>query len=122
LFRENRSLVVVPNHVIGTYDFLFQRHLRFDHFLSRATRDSSAQKQARQLDAGRTSHHYHPVAQGFTDGFIKERDISEEKIGRFAMLFCFRAPLPANAGMENLFERASFRSVFEDSSAKPFTF
>jgi len=38
------------------------------------------------------------------------------------MLFRFRAPLPANAGMENLFERASFRSVLEDYCAKLFTF
>jgi len=38
------------------------------------------------------------------------------------MPFRFRAPLPANARMENLFERASFRSVLEDYGAKLFTF
>ena len=38
------------------------------------------------------------------------------------MLFRFRAPLPANPGMENLFERASFRCALEDYRAKLFTF
>jgi len=38
------------------------------------------------------------------------------------MPFRFRAPLPANPGMENLFERVSFRSVLEDYGAKPFAF
>jgi hypothetical protein len=38
------------------------------------------------------------------------------------MRFHFRAPLAANPRMENLFERASFRSVLEDYGAKPFTY
>ncbi len=122
LSRQNRSFPVIPNHVIGSCDFLFQRHLRFDHFLSRTACNSFAQEQPRQLDAGRTSHHHHPVAQGFTAGFIKKGDISKEKIRSTAMRFHFRAPLAANPRMENLFERASFRSVLEDYGAKPFTF
>ena len=38
------------------------------------------------------------------------------------MRFHLRAPLAANPRMENLFERASFRSVLEDYGAKPFTY
>ena len=38
------------------------------------------------------------------------------------MLFRFRAPLPANTRMENLFERAFFSGVLEDYGAKPFAF
>ena len=38
------------------------------------------------------------------------------------MRFRFRAPLPANPRMENLFEGASFRSVLEDYGAQPLTF
>ena len=38
------------------------------------------------------------------------------------MLFRFRAPLPANPRMENLFERAFFGGVPKHYGAKPFTF
>ncbi len=38
------------------------------------------------------------------------------------MRCCFRAPLPANPRMENLFERAFFCGVPKDYGAKPFTF
>src|SRR2546426_5419839 len=56
----------------------------------------------RSLDFGRTGHHNHSIAQRFTAGFIKKGNISEEKIGRVAMRFRFRAPLAANRRMKNL--------------------
>src|SRR5438132_11365065 len=31
LIRKHGSAAVVPNHVVGFFDFFFERHLRFDH-------------------------------------------------------------------------------------------
>jgi hypothetical protein len=54
----------------------------------------------------RTSHHDDPVAQRFTAGFIKEWNISNEKIGRIAMPFRLSPPLATNPRVENLLKRA----------------
>jgi hypothetical protein len=66
----------------------------------------------------RAGDYYYSVAQRFTASFIKKGNISEEKIGRVAMRFRFRAPLATNPRMENLFERASFSRVGKDYMAK----
>src|SRR5439155_18439160 len=58
-----------------------------------------------------------PIAQGFTTGLIKKSNVCEEKFGRCAVPVRFNAPLPANPGMENLFERAFLSRVLEDYGA-----
>jgi hypothetical protein len=69
------------------------------------------------LDLRRRGHDHHAITQGFTTGFIKKWNVCEEKFGRCAVLIRFNAPLPANPGMENFFERAFFSRVLEDYRA-----
>jgi len=104
--------------VIGSFDFFFERHLRFDHGFGRDALDLHSPHKIGELDIGRTGHDHHSVAQGFTTGFIKKWNVCEEKFGRCAVPVRFNAPLPANPGMENLFERLLFGGVLEDYRAK----
>jgi len=68
-----------------------------------------------RLDIGRTGDHHHAVAQGFTTGFIKKWNVCERKIREMLAVACppSNAPLPANPGMENQFERLLFGGVPE---------
>jgi hypothetical protein len=34
LFRQDRSVPIVPNHVLGPFNFVIERHLRSNHFFS----------------------------------------------------------------------------------------
>jgi hypothetical protein len=118
LIRKRGSLAVVPNHVISSFHFFFERHLGIDHrFGGRAVHAHLAHKIG-QLDVGRTSDHDHAVAQGFTSGFIEKWNVCEEKFGSIAVPVRFNAPLPANPRMENLFERAPFRDALENYGSK----
>ena len=101
--RERSSITVVPGNVIGSFDFFFERHLRFDHGFRRGALDLHSPHKIGELDIGRTGDHHHAVAQGFTTGFIKKWNVCEEKFRRCAVPVRFNAPLPANPGMENLF-------------------
>lgn len=103
--------------MIGPFDFFFERHLRFDHGFGRGALDLHSLHKIGELDIGRTGHDHNPVAQGFATGFIKKWNVCEEKFGRCAVPVRFNAPLPANPGMENLFERAFLSRVLEDYRA-----
>src|SRR5207249_4588616 len=118
LAREHWSFAVVPNNVIGPFNFFLERYLRFDHGFGRGALDLHSAHKIGELDIGRTSHDHHPIAQGFSTGFIKKWNVCEEKFGRCAMPVRFNAPLPANPGMENLFERLLFSGVLEDYRAE----
>ena len=54
--------------------------------------DPSAFHQTGELNVRRAGYHHHPVAQGFTIGFIKKGNICKEELWGFAVLFRFSAP------------------------------
>src|SRR5437773_3128382 len=118
MLREHSSIAVVPGNVIGSFDFFFERHLRFDHGFGRGALDLHSPHKIGELDIGRTGDHHNAVAQGFTTGFIEKWNVCEKKFGRCAVPVRFNAPLPANPGMENLFERLPFGGVLKDYRAE----
>jgi hypothetical protein len=92
--------------------------LRFDHGLSRSALDPHSSHEIGELDTGRTRDHHHAIAQGFTTGFIKKRNVCKEKFGRSAVLVRFNSPLLSNPRMENFFERLPFDGVVENYRSK----
>ena len=73
-------------------------------------RHSSAANRA-NCTLRRAGDHDHLIAQRFTAGFIKEWNVSKEKVGRIAMLFRLRHPLATNPRMKDLLKRASLGRV-----------
>jgi len=104
--------------VIGALNLFVEWHLRFDYCLGGFVLDSHPAHEIGQLDIGRTGDDDHSVAESFTSGFIKKRNVCKEKFGRCAVLVRFSSPLPANPGMKNLFERLLFGGVLEDYRSK----
>jgi hypothetical protein len=118
LFRKDSLSAIVPDNVIGSFHFFFERHLRFDHGFSCAPIDAHPLDQPRELNVRRGSNDHHSVTQGLTTRFIEKWNVCDEKFGRLAVLFRLSTPLPTNPRMENFLERAFLGRVLEDYSAK----
>ena len=104
--------------MIGSLDFFLERHLGFDHCHGGVALDSHPAHEIAQLDFRRRGDHDHSVAEGFTTGFIKKRNVCKEKFRRCAVLVRLNSPLPANPRMENVFERPFFGGVLENYRPK----
>src|SRR5205085_7487495 len=113
LSAKRRFVGVIPNNVIGPFNFFLERHLGIDHRFGRVAFDFHFTDEIGELDVERTSDHDHSVAQGFAAGFIEKWNVCEEKFGSLAVLFRFNAPLLTNPRMENLFEPAPLGGVLE---------
>jgi hypothetical protein len=74
--------------------------------------------QALLLDFRHAGDDHNTIAEQFTFGFIKERDIGQEKFAGLAAFLRRSGPLPADARMEDLLERALLFRVDEDYRPK----
>src|SRR5947209_6132044 len=78
LFLQHIPSSIVPDDMISAADLFSERHLGVDHSLGLVFSETGPRDEPLKLHARRAGHDHDLIAQGFTAGFIKKRNISKK--------------------------------------------